>query len=60
MTTYDSYCEKAQYIDDQFICWFTGRPCEQHPADMFKCRRYDVEKKKEIRRTKKDIANRRG
>ena len=60
MTTYDSYCDRAQYIDEQFICWYTGLPCDKSPADMFKCRKYDIEKKKEIRKIYKDIADRRG
>lgn len=41
MNTNESYCTLAQYIDEQFICWGTGKPCTLHDMpNQYICSKY--------------------
>lgn len=37
------YCEKAQYQDNEYICWYTGKPCTITPIpNKYQCHLYDT------------------
>lgn len=36
------YCDMATYIDEEYICWYTGRPCTTSPIpNKYQCHTYD-------------------
>lgn len=55
----ESLCDKAQYIDEMYICWYTGEPCTiSGLPNKFECKRYwDSIKKDKIKRRKENIIN---
>lgn len=35
------YCDKAEYIDNDYICWYTGKPCTISPVpNLYLCNLY--------------------
>lgn len=42
------YCEKAEYVDDNYICWYTGKPCTILPIpNKYQCLTYDKNRKQQ-------------
>ena len=36
------YCDMATYIEEEYICWYTGRPCTISPIpNKYLCHTYD-------------------
>lgn len=43
----ESYCNFAQYIDEQFICWYTGKQCTNNDIpNKYTCMEYQRHNKK--------------
>jgi hypothetical protein len=51
----DSYCDKAQYIDNEYICWYTGEVCKYYVPNMYECSIYNKQSKKKQNDTKFNV-----
>ena len=39
------YCDKAEYCENKYICWYTGKPCTISPIpNKYECRLYDIKR----------------
>lgn len=56
MSEKNIYCEMATYLDGDYICWYTGKPCTISPIpNKYQCYTYDSRRPKQQHREEKNV-----